>query len=297
MADQPQYSGVTYESAYYKDPNESMADYMQRLAKLRASGVLGGGGMLDIPEPVKVIATDAGAPLGQVVQNRPTERNFMTDAEKEANGWDMRTNEEKYRDYVNFMAKNEGTGYPAWAPGGALVEGANMLGRALTPSTIEWYRENYPEMTQRVDEELALAGGVDAISSWKDPNATKEENKQGFLESIFGNPLSAVDSIVSGLFGTNTPQQAANIPVVTSVGTPVNAAKAYPAPAMPSLFQAQQEIDRAIAAELAAQQSQSSGGYDYENPSYSTGSGSNWTGQQHSDFGASVERSMGTSFI
>ena len=72
MADLPQYTGVTYDAEMYKKPEETMSDYMLRLAKLRASGVLGGGGMLDTAKPAQVVDTNAAAPLGQVVVNRPS---------------------------------------------------------------------------------------------------------------------------------------------------------------------------------------------------------------------------------
>jgi hypothetical protein len=69
MADLPQYTGVTYDSSYYKQPNESASDYFMRLAQQRAGGILGGGGMLNTPtvEAAEVTAQ----PLGQVSKNCP----------------------------------------------------------------------------------------------------------------------------------------------------------------------------------------------------------------------------------
>lgn len=67
MADQPQYTGVTYNAEMYKQPTETLIDYMQRLAKQRATGVLGGGGMLDTPEPI----TETDPVLGTVTQACP----------------------------------------------------------------------------------------------------------------------------------------------------------------------------------------------------------------------------------
>jgi hypothetical protein len=67
MADLPQYTGVTYDNAFSRNPEESMYDYMMRLASQRASGVLGGGGMLDTPAAEEVTS----APLGEVQQNCP----------------------------------------------------------------------------------------------------------------------------------------------------------------------------------------------------------------------------------
>jgi hypothetical protein len=68
MADLPQYTGVTYDAGYFKQPEETMADYMMRLAQQRASGVLGGGGMLDTPQAEEV---KTSTPLGQIQQNCP----------------------------------------------------------------------------------------------------------------------------------------------------------------------------------------------------------------------------------
>lgn len=67
MADPMQYSGYTYAADLYKQPTETMIDYMQRLAKQRAAGVLGGGGMLDTPEPI----TETDPVLGTVVTSCP----------------------------------------------------------------------------------------------------------------------------------------------------------------------------------------------------------------------------------
>jgi uncharacterized membrane protein YgcG len=76
MADTPRYTGVTYEQDYFRQPDESMYDFMMRLAKLRATGVLGGGGMLDTPtETVSIeevptqTAPAVAANLGMVQTN------------------------------------------------------------------------------------------------------------------------------------------------------------------------------------------------------------------------------------
>lgn len=69
--EQPSYSGATYEASYYKQPDETMSEYMMRLAQMRAQGVLGGGGMLDVkPTPEKEVASSV--PLGEVVRNQPS---------------------------------------------------------------------------------------------------------------------------------------------------------------------------------------------------------------------------------
>jgi hypothetical protein len=71
MADLPQYTGASYNADMYKKPDETMSEYMMRLAKLRAQGILGGGGMLDTPtvDATQVDATTS-VPLGQVIKNR-----------------------------------------------------------------------------------------------------------------------------------------------------------------------------------------------------------------------------------
>jgi hypothetical protein len=68
MADPMQYTGYTYGSDLYRQPTETLADYMQRLAAQRATGVLGGGGMLDTP-PAPITETDPV--LGTVTQSCP----------------------------------------------------------------------------------------------------------------------------------------------------------------------------------------------------------------------------------
>ena len=71
MAEQPQYIGATYDKAYYRQEGESLFDYMRRLAELRAKGILGGGGMLDVATPAQAEIA-AAAPLGEVVINQPS---------------------------------------------------------------------------------------------------------------------------------------------------------------------------------------------------------------------------------
>ena len=70
MADPVQYTGATYNAEMYKLPNETMSEYLARLAKLRAQGILGGGGMLDVKEvPVEEKSIAYTPKLGQVVIN------------------------------------------------------------------------------------------------------------------------------------------------------------------------------------------------------------------------------------
>jgi len=59
MAAPVNYSGVTYDDAFYRQDQESMYDYMKRLAAQRAGGVLGGGGMLNTPTE-EITSTDLG---------------------------------------------------------------------------------------------------------------------------------------------------------------------------------------------------------------------------------------------
>lgn len=69
MAD-TNYTGMTYDSNLYKTPTESFGDYMQRLAAQRATGILGGGGMLN--------TATTSVPLGQVTYNTPTATNTQS---------------------------------------------------------------------------------------------------------------------------------------------------------------------------------------------------------------------------
>lgn len=99
MQDQTQYTGVTYDSSYYRQPNESASDYFMRLAQQRAGGILGGGGMLDTPAPAEITKQ----PLGQEVKNCPAGyvlRNGACVRASENNGEDTEqrvvSNEERY---------------------------------------------------------------------------------------------------------------------------------------------------------------------------------------------------------
>lgn len=67
MVDQPQYTGATYNAEMYMLPTETMSEYLARLAKLRAQGILGGGGMLDLKETPTVVTPAAQQPLGKLV--------------------------------------------------------------------------------------------------------------------------------------------------------------------------------------------------------------------------------------
>ena len=70
MADQPQYTGATYAAEYSKLPDETLSEYLMRLAKLRSQGILGGGGMLDVKEvPVEEKSIAYTPKLGQMVIN------------------------------------------------------------------------------------------------------------------------------------------------------------------------------------------------------------------------------------
>lgn len=99
MADQVNYTGASYNEAYARGNNESLFDYMQRLAKMRAGGTLGGGGMLD-PAVKAQIANDAGLTneeLGVLLKKPVVPVSSGGDGEVVR---DTRTAEEKLRDAV-----------------------------------------------------------------------------------------------------------------------------------------------------------------------------------------------------
>lgn len=99
MAEPVNYSGYTYAADLYRQPTETMIDYMQRLAKQRAAGVLGGGGMLDTPEPI----TETDPVLGTVTQSCPAGFTLQNGACVRVGGGDtvedipQVSNEERYK--------------------------------------------------------------------------------------------------------------------------------------------------------------------------------------------------------
>lgn len=114
MADLPQYTGASYNADLYKKPDETMSDYMLRLAKLRASGVLGGGGMLDITDTPTVV-TPAAQELGVL------KKNVSSGGESDFNmPVDTRTDAEKLRDAVAIQS-------------GAKSDWGGLLANMLTP--------------------------------------------------------------------------------------------------------------------------------------------------------------------
>lgn len=97
--EQPAYTGAQYGASYYKQPNETLSEYMMRLAQMRAKGVLGGGGMLDVkPTPEKEVA--AAVPLGEVVVNQPLSSSDGDDGPRMNS-----TAEERYNN-ARFMLDN-----------------------------------------------------------------------------------------------------------------------------------------------------------------------------------------------
>jgi len=115
MADQPQYTGATYNAEMYKLPTETMSEYLARLAKLRAQGILGGGGMLNTADGSQVDPTVAqsvtvdpvaneitATPLGQVVQQ-------SSDSDSQVNGWDkVKTLEQRMAESIARQTQMNG---------------------------------------------------------------------------------------------------------------------------------------------------------------------------------------------
>lgn len=200
MADLPQYTGVTYDSTYSRNPEETMYDYMQRLASQRASGVLGGGGMLDTPA-----AEVTSAPLGQVTQNCPAGyvlRNGAcvpvgsTGGEYEA--VERRSPEQLYRDILEYKANPNPLFSGGWI--GLLAK----YGNDYTQANL---REKYPDMTARMDEEFAMSRPVEV------------QEKKGFFDGLKDGITDLTGGIVDAIVGINTPEQQAAIPVTTSLGS------------------------------------------------------------------------------
>lgn len=196
MADLPQYTGVTYDAEMYKKPDETMSEYMLRLSKLRAAGVLGGGGMLDTP--TKVIDPVAAAPLGQVVVNTSSSGDGVD------NGAVVAGKQETNQQKLDRMMGN--TFDPA-----SLLNLVPVVGGLLS-AAVDTGRKN--DLAEALKEAGYSKAEIDAMKEnemlmantmYRDPNMK--------FEGAFSIPDSrrySVEGIVGDLFGLNkTPAQMA----------------------------------------------------------------------------------------
>jgi len=130
---------ATYDSKFYKTPQESMYEYMQRLASQRAKGILGGGAMFDTTavDPVTNEITDTE--LGVVVQKCPTgyywnERQQACVRQDSDNGNESqlpRTQQQKVQDAADLLS---GRGLKASTAVGLLpIPFASAIGKVLDP--------------------------------------------------------------------------------------------------------------------------------------------------------------------
>lgn len=189
MADPVQYTGATYNADLYKLPTESMADYMIRLAKLRASGVLGGGGMLNVAEqPTPTVVTPAAQELG-VLKKNISGNNYEVPTEPEAPATYSQANNFGYID-PNTASQIGGLFGP--------------LGSAIGYGLASWNNANAVERAQ----DLAGITPEDRSGTWfKDLTesiGTKDINNRTYEVSI-GGVISDTPSIVERLFSGAVP--------------------------------------------------------------------------------------------
>ena len=155
---------MAYDPSYFQQEGETLAEFMQRLAKTRAAGVLGGGGMFyEKPSettPAETIAIDpvtqevTSAPLGQATYGSSYE------ADSKA-GWDrMKTLEQKTAEALarqsELYAPKGGAAFGLVAGSGLLGAAADKLGEWLDAGTAKDYLDKVG-FTEQYGEEAADA--------------------------------------------------------------------------------------------------------------------------------------------
>lgn len=197
---------TTYGAELYKMEGESMADYMTRLAKLRAAGVLGGGAMFDTaPTSTPVQAEITSTPtLGQLVYNAP-----VRDDEGNQVGKDNRTPQQVFEDSVRLYNYGPST---AQNIGMMLTPFGAQLGEyamSSAPTAIEGYLSRLDPNSQEYKDAKAFASAGYGPSQGFNGGSISPTN----ILSDFGSSLAG---LFDGFFSSNTPAQASAVPVSVS---------------------------------------------------------------------------------
>jgi hypothetical protein len=213
---------MAYDSSYFQQEGETLAEFMQRLAKTRAAGVLGGGGMFyEKPSettPAETVSIDTvnnaitSAPLGMMQVN--------TSSDTATNGWDkVKTLEQRTAEAIARQTQMNdpravdalGIVAPAWMAAGAkAIEDwsdksaiNSYLEKAgiTDPEERDWLSKNPSEVLMRMSE-----GILPAVGGFQNYNMdTYKKQDWGDFANKVGNDivdaLSNVGGVVKGLFG------------------------------------------------------------------------------------------------
>lgn len=214
---------MAYDPSYFQQEGETLADFMQRLAKTRAAGTLGGGGMFyEKPSettPAETVSIDTvnnaitAAPLGMMQVNTP-------DSDATANGWDrVKTLEQRTADAIARQTQMNGPravdalGMLIPAPLAYAVKSGEDLNDKATlnaylekagitdPEERDWLSKNPSEVLMRMSE-----GILPAVGGFQNYNMdTYKKQDWGDLANKVGgsivDALGNVGGIVKGLFG------------------------------------------------------------------------------------------------
>lgn len=216
---------MAYDPSYFQQEGETLAEFMQRLAKTRAAGTLGGGGMFyEKPSestPAETISIDTvnnaitSAPLGMMQVN--------TSSDTATNGWDkVKTLEQRTAEAIARQTQMYG-------PRG--VEGLNLLMPAMMTAGIKAVEdksdaaklENYLDkigFTEQYGKEardamaanpaamlsLMSTGDMQAVGGFQnyDMSQYQPQTWSDLANKVGGSVVDALGSagnIVKGLFG------------------------------------------------------------------------------------------------
>lgn len=221
MADPIPYTGVSYDTSLYRQPNESMADYMYRLAKTRAGGVLGGGGMLDTASPASAAPSAAVVdPVAQQITSTALGSTTYGGGDSTtSSGWDrMKTQEQSVAEAMARQAEFYHPNDPSTVIGMMPIPAAGLFGLAaeglgnyMDTKTIEGYldkvgfTDQYGEDATKAMAENPMAmmhlmstGDMPAVGGFERVDLSKYE------KPTWGTELSNIGKgLVNSIFGTD----------------------------------------------------------------------------------------------